>query len=84
VFLGTPHRGADLATILNGLLNVTYSKTKFVKDLSPTSQSIKEINDSFAEQVGGLTMASFWESTGVQGVGVCFLEIEKKLTPIRS
>ena len=69
-FLGTPHRGADLAKTLNSLLNFTFSDAKFVKDLSPDSQSIKEINDTFGERSKGLELASFWESTGKTMVGV--------------
>jgi hypothetical protein len=69
-FLGTPHRGADLTTILKSLLNVTFSDAKFVKDLSPDSQSIKEINDAFGERSKGIELASFWESIGKPVVGV--------------
>lgn len=68
-FLGTPHRGAGLANILSGLLNVTFSETKFVNDLSPASQSIKEINDAFGEQSQGLKLASFFEGRSMP-VGV--------------
>jgi hypothetical protein len=71
LFLGTPHRGADLAKMLQCLLNVTFSDRKFVKDLSPDSQTIKEINDTFDEHSSGLELASFWESTATPVIGVC-------------
>jgi hypothetical protein len=68
-FLGTPHRGANLADILKFILDASYAKTKFVNDLSPTSQAIKEINDAFGELAQGLVLASFWESAGT-AIGV--------------
>jgi hypothetical protein len=66
-FLGTPHRGADLSDLadtLKILLNITFSESRFVKDLLPDSQSIKEINDAFADRSTGLQLASFYESIG--------------------
>ena len=70
-FLGTPHRGADLANTLNRLLKVSFSQKRFVKDLVPHSQSIKEINDAFGERSTGLELAfRFWESTGTAVIGV--------------
>jgi len=69
-FMGTPHRGADLANLLKGLLSITFSETRFIRDLSPASQAIKDINDSFGERSGGLKLASFWESTGMLPAGV--------------
>src|SRR5271156_5227903 len=76
-FLGTPHRGADLANILRGLLNMTFSRTRFVKDLSPTSQSIKEINETFCERISGMKLVSFWESIAMPIVGVFSLPLMK-------
>jgi hypothetical protein len=69
-FFGTPHRGAELAKFLRGLLNITFSETRFVKDLSPASQSIKEINDGFGDRTNRVQLASFWESIGMPVVGV--------------
>jgi hypothetical protein len=69
-FLGTPHRGGDLAKILKALLDVSFSERQFVKDLLPGSQIIKEINDAFADHISSLQLASFSESTGMMLVGV--------------
>jgi hypothetical protein len=69
-FLGTPHRGADLAKMLKALLDVSFSERKFVKDLLPDSQTIKEINDAFADHAQALQLVSFSESTGMTLVGV--------------
>ena len=70
-FLGTPHRGAHLANLLKTILNISFSEAKYVGDLSPNSQSIKEINDAFGDRSKGLELASFWESTGMGLAGVC-------------
>ena len=70
VFIGTPHRGADLAKLLNTILKVSFSETRHVQDLSPNSQSIKEINDAFGERSEYLELASFWESTSMPLTGV--------------
>ena len=69
-FLGTPHRGADLAKMLKGILDVSFSESRFVKDLLPDSQTIKEINDAFPDRAQALQLASFSESTGMTLVGV--------------
>jgi hypothetical protein len=41
-----------------------------VKDLSPASQSIKEINDAFGDRTKMIKLVSFWESSGMPMVGV--------------
>ena len=64
VFIGTPHRGADLARMLKLLLDITFSETRSVTDLVPGSQIIKEINDAFGDRAETLQLASFWESRG--------------------
>ena len=69
IFLGTPHRGMHL-NLLKAILNVSFSRTKHIEDLSPESQSIKEINDMFPERSKRLKLASFWESTGIEITGV--------------
>jgi hypothetical protein len=69
-FLGTPHRGADLAEVLKAVLTISFSKRKFVNDLSSTSQTIKELNRLFGARSEQLELVSFWESTGKRVVGV--------------
>ena len=72
-FLATPHRGMDLqhlARLLKTILNLSYSDANFIRDMSPDSQSIKEINDAFGERTKELELASFWESTGIEFTGV--------------
>jgi len=69
-FLGTPHRGADLAGVLKAVLTVSFSTRKFVNDLSKTSQTIQELNRLFGARAEQLELVSFWESTGMPVVGV--------------
>lgn len=47
VFLATPHRGSDMASLLQTLLSVTLSKRPFVHDLEPNSAALSEINSTF-------------------------------------
>src|SRR5215471_9800497 len=72
IFLGTPHRGVNLPNLLKTILDVSFSEAKYVRDLLPDSQSIKEINDEFADRSKGVEIASFWESMGMESAGVCF------------
>ena len=46
-FLATPHRGSDLATVLQNILAITWGSKPFVADLIPNSLALSEINDSF-------------------------------------
>jgi hypothetical protein len=55
-FLGTPHRGADLAKMLKALHDISFSERKFVRDLAPGSQTGKEINDAFADHAQTLQL----------------------------
>src|SRR5947199_7050377 len=62
VFLGTPHRGSDLAGILNLILTISFSSRSFVKQLNPNSDTIKMINSSFIHRVDSLKLVSFFET----------------------
>lgn len=64
-FLGTPHRGSDLAIILNTMLAVTWGKKPFVMDLAPNSSSLTEINDAFRHFAPDLRLWSFYETLPV-------------------
>jgi hypothetical protein len=73
-FLGTPHRGVNLANLLKTILDVSFSEAKYVRDLLPDSQSIKTINDEFGDRSKGVEIASFWESMGMELADV-FLKV---------
>ena len=61
-FLGTPHRGADLAKFLNNVLHITYGPNLYVGDLQETSKSLQHLNEEFRHCVEGLQLYSFYET----------------------
>ncbi|KAJ2902781.1 NACHT and WD domain-containing protein [Zalerion maritima] len=65
-FLGTPHRGSDLASILQNMLAVAWGSKPFVTDLVPNSTALTEINDSFRHSAADLHLWSFYETLPVK------------------
>jgi len=62
-FLGTPHRGSDMAVLLGNILTATFSSKKpFVKELKPNSDALSEINEEFRHWALGLRLWSFYET----------------------
>lgn len=61
-FLGTPHRGADLAKYLTNILHVTHSSRPYVTDLQKDSVSLKLLNEEFRHCVEGIHLHSFYET----------------------
>ena len=72
MFLGTPHRGADLANLLSKLLMVFFSQKIFVDQLRSNSEIIKEINNAFRDRSELLDLISYYESEGMNTAGVSF------------
>jgi triacylglycerol esterase/lipase EstA (alpha/beta hydrolase family) len=70
IFLGTPHRGADLANLLNNVLTISFSKKIFVDQLRTNSEIIQEINDTFRDRSESLELISYYESEGIHAAGV--------------
>ncbi len=75
VFLATPHRGSNLADMLNTLLSATFQSPKqYVTDLHRNSARISDINDQFRLYADKLELVSFFEtmptSVGIKKV-VC-------------
>jgi hypothetical protein len=64
VFLGTPHRGSNLAGILNNILRTSpNTSTKvFVSELEKGSTSLADINEQFRHVCGDLALVSFHET----------------------
>ena len=61
-FLGTPHRGSDLAKSLANILKISYGPKQYVSDLRRNSGSIAAINDSFRHHVEDVQLWSFYEA----------------------
>lgn len=66
VFLGTPHRGSELAPILENILTLVWAKKPFVNDLSPGSAALEDINDAFRHYASSLRLWSFYETKPVK------------------
>lgn len=76
-FLGTPHRGSDLALVLENILTVARGQKSFVKDLLPDSKILTEVNDSFRHYAVDLKLWSFYETQPVRTKLVNRLVVEK-------
>ncbi|KAL1988851.1 hypothetical protein VTN96DRAFT_7735 [Rasamsonia emersonii] len=80
VFLATPHRGTDLATILNRVLMATFQSPKsFIDDLKRSSPILEEVNDQFRHVAPRLSIVSFYETLATR-VGLTNLMILTKDT----
>jgi hypothetical protein len=63
LFLGTPHRGSDLASTLDNILSAfSLNKGHYVKELDRMALSLRDINQQFPSVCGGLRLASLYET----------------------
>lgn len=65
LFLGTPHRGSDLAEILNLILQASifnHSSKQYINELKRNSPTLLEINDQFRHMAPELQIISFFET----------------------
>ncbi len=63
MFLATPHRGTNLAELLNRVLSVFFQSPKdFIVDLNKSSLAIEEINDTLRHVAPKLSIFSFHET----------------------
>lgn len=69
-FLGTPHRGSEMAAVLENMLTVAWGKKPFVADLMPNSEALTAINDTFRHFSPGLRLWSFYETLPVRAAGI--------------
>ncbi|KAI1759681.1 hypothetical protein GGR53DRAFT_130182 [Hypoxylon sp. FL1150] len=77
-FLGTPHRGSDLAAILQRLSVIAWGSKPFVADLIPHSSMLTEINDTFRHYASGLRLWSFYETLPVKPRWLNKIVVEKQ------
>jgi triacylglycerol esterase/lipase EstA (alpha/beta hydrolase family) len=62
-FLGTPHRGANLAQTLSNIMRISQGGTKnFVTGLETGSETVRVLNDQFRHHYAGIQLHSFTES----------------------
>lgn len=63
MFLSTPHRGTNLAEILNKVLFVSFQSPKsFIVDLNKSSPALEELNEQFRHVAPRLSIVSFYET----------------------
>ena len=63
IFLSTPHRGSNLAEILNRILVVSFQSARnFITDLNRNSSALEEINEQFRHIAPRLSIWSFYET----------------------
>lgn len=74
VFMGTPHRGADIAywsRILGKMANIPLMgsiRTNLLSDLVPKSATLGEISSQFVERGKSLQIFSFYERVKTSGL----------------
>ena len=63
MFLATPHRGTNLADLLNKILVVSFQSPKnFIVDLNKNSPALEELNEQFRHIAPKLSIVSFYET----------------------
>ena len=65
LFLSTPHRGTNLAEMLNRILSVSlsiYSPKKYISELIRNSPVLEEMNETFRNIAPQLEIFSFYET----------------------
>lgn len=63
-FLATPHRGANLAELLNRILQSTFvtNPKQYISELAKNSFSIQRLNEQFRHIAPKLDIVSFYET----------------------
>ncbi|KAK4098485.1 hypothetical protein N658DRAFT_431842, partial [Parathielavia hyrcaniae] len=67
-FLATPHRGSDMAAILENILAMAWGKKPYVTDLTPNSSALTAINDTFRHFAPELCLWSFYETLPTRSI----------------
>jgi hypothetical protein len=65
IFLSTPHRGTNLADLLNRILSVSifsHSPKQYINELKQNSSVIEDINEDFRGHASKLQIFSFYET----------------------
>jgi len=75
IFLGTPHRGSDLAALLSNLLWFAFASRKYVDELKKNGSLIELINQHFVDLLTrkSLDIISFWESEDTSKASVLII-----------
>ncbi|TLD25173.1 hypothetical protein PspLS_05923 [Pyricularia sp. CBS 133598] len=76
-FIGTPHRGSNLALTLENMITMGWVRKPFVRDLIPGSDALGEINESFRHYAPDLKLWSFYETLPVRTAVLNKIIVEK-------
>ncbi|KAI6494410.1 hypothetical protein MCOR11_005835 [Pyricularia oryzae] len=76
-FIGTPHRGSNLAVTLENMITMAWGRKPFVGDLIPGSDALGEINESFRHYAPDLKLWSFYETLPVRTAVMNKIVVEK-------
>lgn len=69
IFLSTPHRGSNLAAVLDSILQVSFASKQYVTDLKRDSSMLEALNEEFRHIAPRLQIFSFYETmeTAISG-----------------
>ena len=63
MFLSTPHRGTNLAELLNRILSAAFqSPRNFISELNKSSPALEELNEQFRHVAKNISIISFYET----------------------
>ena len=65
IFLSTPHRGTNLAEILNKILTVSilnHTPKQYITELQRNSPTLEDLNEQFRHMAPNLEIISFFET----------------------
>lgn len=65
IFLGTPHRGTKLASILHKVLSITLNKKICIEQIGQYCSTVERIFDEFDQLKIRENSVSFYESMGM-------------------
>lgn len=77
-FLGTPHRGSELADILGNILFLSVGNKSYVQALRPHSDLIASLHDQFRHHYDGIQIHTFYETKPVVSMGFRSIVVDKE------
>ncbi|KFY38625.1 hypothetical protein V494_04289 [Pseudogymnoascus sp. VKM F-4513 (FW-928)] len=79
LFLATPHRGSNLAELLNKILQISFMHTpkQYITDLNRNSAALESINDEFRHVSHTLKIVSFYETLETKVRATKMMIVEK-------
>ncbi|KAK4208887.1 hypothetical protein QBC37DRAFT_295684, partial [Rhypophila decipiens] len=69
-FLGTPHRGSNLASTLKNILRALGTEQRYVTGLEKQSELIRALNDQFRIHYKGIEIHTFYETKPTRSLGL--------------